>query len=108
MVNPITTTYYFNACGQTSSAIDFIRSSIDLSKISKVTVLRTGVFALCKVEFTLVDDRIFVIDRCFSIGYISINSLALYRLLIEAGFPINDTYKLCHDEIKDFSICKKY
>lgn len=103
--------FYYNAKGFTPNAENYIRSffetpfeTLDLNKIVKVSALKTGI--PCNVKFTLCDGRTIEVAEGFNIGYGGTGPTALYKILVDAGFSVDDAYKVFERGITSLSLSK--
>ena len=103
--------FYCDAKGFTPTAEHFIRSfsvspfeTLDLSSIVDVTAIKDGI--PCNVEFTLADGRVLEVYDGFNIGYRGTGPTALYNILLDAGFTVNDAYKVFQKDITSIHLTK--
>lgn len=103
--------FYCNAKGFTPTAENYIRSfsetplkPLDLSRIVEVIATKEGI--PCNVKFTLADGKVLEVDDGFNIGYGGTGPTALYRILLDAGFSVDDAYKVFEKDITSVHITK--
>lgn len=102
--------FRFDAKGVTETALRYLRGFgspfeiFDFTQICSVVAVKEGI--PCRVEFILNDGRSIEVENGFNIGYGGEGPTGLYRVLLDAGFSVDDAYKVFERDITYLSLTK--